>query len=79
MNIFEAFKAIDEGKPVRRRGGVIIYFKLMSPHVKNERLYKLPDYSYKIGCLPLSDPYCVFDREDIEAKDWEIYERPSYT
>lgn len=75
MNIFEAFEAIDNGFCVRRKGGYLVYFKIISIHINNDKIYCVNKDSYDDVSFDLSTRGCIFTREDIKATDWEVYHR----
>ena len=78
MNIHEAFIALDEGKAISQVNGEEVIYSLKDPHMNNKvsvfrvcvEDYDTMDESCKFY------KSCSFKREEIEATDWIIYERP---
>ena len=78
MNIYEAFRWLEQGKAVRRAACCdTIYFSVTSSHFAGAFICDLnrEDYdSAKNSNLRTWES--SFSKEDIEAVDWKIYERP---
>lgn len=85
MNIYDAFRLLDQGKAVWRSGKrdrdgeELIFFTFNSPNFpKDVQIDNMAKEKFDQGNLLgtfVADYH--FTREDIEASDWEVYERPS--
>lgn len=78
MDIFQAFKALDEGKAVKRLADQDVYFQIQSPSFKDRCIENMSAEKFDKGELLGSIIGNMhFTREEIVATDWIVYQRPS--
>lgn len=77
MNIFEAFLELDKGKAIKRKNDYEVIFQIYSSFFNRKMMQCMPKQDFDNGNWQSSySTTHQFCREDIEADDWEIYERP---
>jgi len=79
MNIFEALKALDEGKAIKQDSKSEVYYAVPISHFPGATLIDccdVKDYDAFDSSELYFGRWCSFTRQQIEATDWIVYERP---